>query len=277
MFVDSAPSSVSSVYERSNVEGFFDVPNDDYHSLPGISSTNIGQIMQDPKVFADGLYEDDCDSDADHFVFGTMVHEALMFPDAFKDKYAVFPGKVRRGKKWVAFKEECEEAGLITVTTNMMESCDRILEMVGDVPEHDALFTNENNYYELSTWVNDPNTGLLCKIRPDVLTVCPDSTLVDIIDIKTAPTAEFEIETPGSRYTKGFKYSVRSYGYNRQEAFYTDMIEALGYTVNSFRFFVVGKDLNGNEIYSLSEEWVTEGREEYIETLSKYNRIIMGV
>lgn len=273
MIIESAPSAVTCPAE---VEGFWTVPNNKYHNLPGISSTNIGEIMVDARAYADGEVVNDKDPNADHFVFGTMVHEAIMFPESFADMYNVFPGKVRRGKKWEAFKLECEEAGLIPVPNQMMDDCKKIQEIVGSVDEHDALFSSPFNNYEMSAWINDPCSGLLCKIRPDVLVVDPGSPCrVDVIDIKTAPTAEWEIGDGANRYKKGFKYSVRSYGYYRQQAFYTDMLQNMGYIVNSFKFFVIGKDLNGNGLYELGDEWVQEGREEYLDALMKYKRVIM--
>jgi len=278
MIIDSAPSAVSECFGRADVEGFYHIDNDTYHLLPGVSSTNTADIMVDPAAYLNGESAFDKDPNADHFVFGSMVHEALMFPDSFRDLYNVFPGKVRRGKKWEAFKDECSEAGLIAIPNQMMDDCNRIIEMVGDVPEHDALFSSPFNNYELSGWINEPESGILCKIRTDVLRLLPSSpTVVDIVDIKTAPTAEFEIDPGVSRYTKGFKYSIRSYGYYRQQAFYNDMLENMGYTVNSFRFFVIGKDLKGNALYTLGDEWIEEGREEYKDALASLKRIIMGV
>ena len=275
MIIESAPSIVSSVGCLASVNGFYMVPNDWYHKLPGISSTNIGDIIVDARAYANGEVVNDKDPNADHFVFGTMVHEALMFPESFADMYNVFPGKVRRGKKWEEFKLECEEAGLVAVPAQMMDDCKRIQEMVGSVDEHDALFSSPFNNYEMSAWINEPCSGLLCKIRPDILNVVTGSTKVDVIDIKTAPTAEWEIGDGANRYKKGFKYSVSSYGYYRQQAFYTDMLHAMGYIVNSFKFFVIGKDLKGNGLYELGKEWVHEGREEYLDALMKYKRIIM--
>lgn len=273
MIKDAAPGYIKDNYEEV-IPGFYNVPIDMYHTFPGVSSSNIGDIYYDVEAYANG----ECLSEGpspDVALVGNMIHEMLMFPDAAKDKYIAFEGKVRRGKKWDEFNQECEENELIPVTQSMWDLAIKVLDEVGGHHKHDTIFNPDDvrRECELSAWFFDDSTGILCKFRPDVMHISDND--IYIYDIKTTPTAEW-VTDGSNKYQKGFKYSVRKYHYYRQQAFYVDGVSSLGYNPIGFDFFVVGKDVIGNRIHTLGHEWVGQGRKEYKDALYRLKKELIS-
>lgn len=80
---------------------------------------------------------------------------------------------------------------------------------------------------EQSVYWIDPVTGILCRCRPDWWT---DDDL--IVDVKTCDDASPE----------GFRHSIEKWGYEVQDAFYTDGTTAVGRKPRAFLFLAIQKD-----------------------------------
>jgi len=250
---------------------YYEVNNRLYHSMPGISSSNFGDMLEDLPGFVAGVDAFEDDTPADHFVLGEMVHSGAL-EGTLEFLFAPYTGKVRRGKQWEEFKKECEEKNKTPVSTSMWEQANKMVESLDGSTEFGEYI--ESGYIETSGWINDPYTGILCKVRPDIL-VPLDGGQWHIVDLKTTRCPEWEGE---GRHKKGFKFSIQNYGYDRQAAFYTDMLTAMGFNISGFTFFVVGKEEPWNvHEYRLPPAWIEEGRREYRQLLKKYKRYITYV
>lgn len=135
------------------------------------------------------------------FVFGGMVHTAILEPELFESRYAVFEG-TRRGKAWDAWQEE--HAGVESLKPHEL---DRVLAIAEAVRKHRIAgpLLRGGRREEPLTWT-DEVTGLACKgrldyIRPDV-----------IVDLKSA-------DNPAP---KKFERAAADFGYAGQLAFYHD-------------------------------------------------------
>ena len=97
------------------------VENNKYHALPGTSSSNIRDIADDVQAYMHGNTEPHAESDAK--LLGAAAHCYILQPELFDIEYAVYLGKVRRGKQWDEFVEEQEEYDKEIITKKMYERC----------------------------------------------------------------------------------------------------------------------------------------------------------
>lgn len=120
------------------------------------------------------------------------------------------------------------------------------------------LIASSNSVIEQSGYWIDPETGLLCRVRPDLHR--PDLKI--IIDLKTTASA----------MRRDFQTSIAKYGYHAQEAFYTDGMSALGQQVDGFIFIAVEKkDPFCIAVYELEPTAVDRGRERIRQALKIYS------
>jgi exodeoxyribonuclease VIII len=135
------------------------------------------------------------------FIFGGAVHCAILEPEKFDERYAVFDG-IRRGKAW-----EDWLAIHPGVESLKPDELDAIRSIAAAVLGHRvaAGLLRGGRREEAVTWT-DEETGLACKGRLDYLR--PDF----VIDLKTTR------DPAPSR----FERASASYGYAGQVAFYHD-------------------------------------------------------
>lgn len=248
-----------------------EVPIKDYHASTGVGSSNVGEILEDLPGFMAGVSA--FDEMNDNFLLGQMVHDGLLSPHLYESSYAVFDGKVRRGKKWDEFKVNCEQVGMEPVTLKLKDQAEAMLKAMSQNDLVLELMDNSNKVCEGSGWVVEPSSGILCKVRPDLLTWDSELNGWFVTDLKTASNSHWK---GVGKYSKGFEFSVRSYGYNRQQCFYTDLLTELGMNILGFSFLVVGKSKPYDIFrYYLPQAWVDDGRAEYKEQLDRYKRALI--
>ena len=110
---------------------------------------------------------------------------------------------------------------------------------------------------ELSGFVADPETGVICRHRFDKLTKSGIA-----IDLKTTLDGRND----------AFSRSIQSYGYHIQNAFYYDQYELItGNQLTNFLFIVVESESPyAAKLYRLDNESIEIGRSIYREALNKY-------
>jgi hypothetical protein len=93
---------------------------------------------------------------------------------------------------------------------------DKAIKMVSAIKRHDAykrLLTGGHAQLSAYIKIND----VLCRVRPDYVKYFSDSDTLIITDLKTTKSCK----------PNDLKYSIKQYGYNRQAAFYTDVMKTL--------------------------------------------------
>ena len=218
------------------------IPNEAYHAGPGISKSGLWELhTKSPLHFPFAPREE-----KNFFDLGEAGHIAVLEPDQLEARVYRGPDD-RRGNKWTDAQEFCKIEGKVCLTS---KDYDKAL-MIRDALHADAtinsLVTSAAAQVEASGFWTDPETGLLCRCRPDLYR--PDLGL--IVDLKTTTSA----------HPAKFARSVVDYGYHAQEAFYSDGWRALGQAVDAFVFIAVEKtDPFAFAIYELPPSIVTEGR-----------------
>lgn len=205
---------------------YANISNADYHSGPGYSKSQLDLVDQSPALVLWSRRAPRSFTSAGHI--GTALHCLLLEPAQFWHEYALGPDCGRRSN---ADKERWEEfeRSLVGRTALTVDEYDDLIEMRDSVlahPEAAGLLSLPSAVPECSAYWIDPNTGLLCRCRPDLWVPAHGV----IVDVKTTEDIH------------RFKWSVRDYRYDVQDAFYRDGVQAAtGIGVTGFFFLVVGK------------------------------------
>ena len=180
------------------------IPNEAYHAGPGVSKTGLWTIKKSTPAHYKFPPER---KRKEHFEFGDAAHLAILEPDAFEKR--VFRGPDdRRGNKWKDALEACELDKLILLTSTDYDNALAVRDAVHADQWINSIVTGGERMVEASGYWIDPETGELCRCRPDLYR----ADLGIILDVKSTQSA----------HPTDFKKSVINYGYHSQEAFYTD-------------------------------------------------------
>lgn len=184
---------------------------------------------------------------------GSAAHTAVLEPHRFMSDYALFTGKIRRGKKWDAF-----------VATNEGKSIIKADEHAEAMAMRDAIRSDSvaKRYIEFGeaevalVWT-DEETGLLCKGRVDWLCHDPADVLADV-------------KTSGNIESYRFCQSAAKLQYHLQTAFYSDGYKAITGRDPEFKVIAVEQsDPHDVAVYDMPPEVLDQGREDYRELLAK--------
>lgn len=196
---------------------------------------------------------------------GTALHEKLLTPNLYEQKYAVVPEsiKVRRGKEWDAFKEEHEGMEYIRIAD--FQKVSAMAKSLEDNSEVCEVFKKTPLTAREVVLTADIN-GVFVKSKVDMV-AHQGKTL---IDIKTATDAS----------PKAFVRQAAELGYDVQAAFYIMNAEANGLKPEKFAFYVVETEFPYTTgIYTFDKEssFVRAGKLEVERRLSAYKQAVEAV
>jgi hypothetical protein len=123
-----------------------------------------------------------------------------------------------------------------------------------------AIQLLENAQVEQSLYWTDPDTGILCKCRPDILR----NNLV--CDLKTAQDG----------CPRSFQYAAFDYGYHIQAAMIQEaLIQLKQIQINDFLFLVIEKTAPyAISIYQLDQVSLAQGHHEFKTLLRRYQHCL---
>ncbi|BEG74470.1 MULTISPECIES: PD-(D/E)XK nuclease-like domain-containing protein [Achromobacter] len=199
-----------------------------YHRGPGISKTGLDHVARSPALFY-ALHLDPArpaEKERAGQLEGQLAHCAILEPAEFDRRYAVGPDVSRATKAWKEW-EASLPAGVIAIKPDQRETALRQAESVRRLPDvAEALAAGRP---EVSAYWIDPDTGVLCRCRPDWVHPAGESGVV-LLDVKTysdASPAEFARQIARKRY-------------HVQDAFYSEGFgRAAGVDVLGFVFVAV--------------------------------------
>lgn len=229
------------------------IPNEAYHAGPGISKSGLWKIhTSTPAHFK----FPPPDKDKPHFAFGEAAHMAILEPDLFEQRAYRGPDD-RRGNKWTDAVEFCRIEGKVLLTSADYDNVLAVRDAVHADAWINSIVTGGDRMVEASGFWTDPETGVMCRCRPDLYR----ADLKVMIDVKSTASAA----------PRDFAKSVANYGYHAQEAFYTDGWRALGQQVDAFVFIAWEKESPfAFAIYELPPSIVEEGRARIRSALQVY-------
>lgn len=220
-----------------------------------LSPSNLIQKRNGPRVESDAL------------LFGQAFHARLEHfdnQDAYLNMVAVPPSLSRATKegKEAHAKFEAENAGKLILDSKEWDLLENMLLAVKAHPDANALLSAKGIAEETFVW-QDPDTGVICKCRPDKRLLEAPAGLPDgmVLDWKTARSCE----------RRDLRNSIAEYRYHVQAAFYLDGIRAvLGHDVGPFVHAFIEKGNRFRVVLGVvGEHSIEEGRKAYKAELAK--------
>lgn len=239
---------------------YTDIPNDAYHSGPGVSKSVLDYVAIAPAL---AQWNRDCPRDADDdsaASFGTLFHTFLLEPDRFHAETVVEPKLDRRTNvgKAVAEAFATESAGKTVISAEDMRKLEFMRASVMAHPQARWLVEAEGDVESCIYWV-DPLSGELCRMRMDKHI----RSHVIIGEIKTIDKLS------------NFQRNIEEFRYFVQDGTYSIGYEAHYLESPGFLFVVVQttKELGRYPcaVYELTQEDKADGRAEFRRCLDIYH------
>lgn len=229
-----------------------DMPNEVYHSLPGISKSGLDLIARSPAHYAFREYREPTRA----MQLGSATHLAILEPELFSKQYMLLKNVSDRRSS--EYKQAVKEYGAENVLTSNEAS--QVVGMVDAVKQNPyAVERLATGTAELAFFARDPLTGVLVKCKFDWLDEQNRS-----LDLKT------------TQDLRDFARSVANYRYHVQQAYYEDVFYwCTGDTLQAFDFLAVESSApHGNRIITLDKPSVDYGRKLYREALNTYDKCL---
>lgn len=219
-----------------------DIPEDEYHSSNGISSTTLKTYLN--MAPNEALYAKmNPREPSPSMVIGSLLHVFVLEPDRADDCYAVQPDfnlRSKAGKESKAAFDK-ENAGKLIVTNDQLEQAKMMALSVEKNKDAQILLDGSINESSVYYWYQKPDSDdprdyrTMCKVRPDIL--CTNGPV--IADLKSCEDAT---ET-------GFQKSIVNFFYHLSAAMYLDGVnsskellkETSNYHYQHFAFIAVSK------------------------------------
>ena len=227
------------------------MPNEAYHNHPeGISSTGMKAMLVSAAHFKfQPAYTNTRPKE-----LGTAIHTALLEPDRYAAEYVLLREvKVRTASEYKqAVKVHGRELVLVS------HEADKVAGMQEAVLSNELMRSrlNGEGWRELSLFVRDPDTGVLVRVRFDLLLT--DGTIVDVKKTQDArPDA--------------FSRAIDNYGYDLSAALYADALQWATGEEGQFEFAAVEEEMpHGHKLYRPCDTTLNEGRRKYREALATF-------
>ncbi|EIK2846494.1 exodeoxyribonuclease VIII [Salmonella enterica] len=233
---------------------YYDIPNEAYHAGPGVSKSQLDDIADTPAIY---LWRKNAPVDTEKtksLNTGTAFHCRVLEPEEFSKRFIIAPEFNRRtsaGKEEEkTFLEECARTGRTVLTAEEGRKIELMYQSVMALPLGQWLVESAG-YAESSVYWEDPETGILCRCRPDK--IIPEFHW--IMDVKT--TADIQ----------RFRTAYYDYRYHVQDAFYSDGYRAQFGEIPTFVFLVASTTAECGrypvEIFMMGEDAKLAGQREY--------------
>ena len=246
---------------------YTDITNEQYHSSAGISRSGITRFNRSPfHYWNDYLKPSRANKEPTlSMILGEALHSYVLENSKFTRRYLISDKVDRRtsaGKEYIANLESIRNNRII-IDTDEFKKIELMAEQISNTLLAKGIIDEAN--YESSMFWNDPETGVLCKSRPDII----HNNM--IVDLKTTNDAHSDV----------FKYSIREYGYHIQAAMAIDgqsIIGTLsGKQINHNKFIIIAvenKEPYACAVYILHEDTISAGREIYKSCLPLYKKCL---
>lgn len=232
--------------------GIHSISNEDYHGGAGVSRSQLWTLWS--RTPAHMRYGDN--EPKTEFAIGGVAHTAILEPDLMTARYMVGPNARGNSNIWKQAELEAAASGKLLVKPDEWNMGIAVRDSAYKNPMVRRLM--EAPVIEQSGYWTDKETGVLCRVRPDIYS----ERHALLADIKTAANAA------ASKFTR----SALDFGYHLQEAMYPEgWINAGGGDVDGFLFIVIEKDPPFMVVaYELEESASAEGFAVYRAALRKY-------
>lgn len=208
------------------VDAAADIPNEDYHRLPSLSSSGA-RLLLPPSCPALFKWERDHPVYKDVFDFGSAAHKKVL-GDPFAE-IVIFESPNWLKKADQTAKREARESGLIPLLRKEFVQVEDMAAAILAHPIASVLFDPASGKPEQSLFWTDEQTGVECRVRLDWLPYPIEGRRMILPDYKTADCAE----------PKTWARSAANFGYPQQAVWYMDGVKACGLDPDPVFLFVI--------------------------------------
>ena len=257
--------------------GIYAMSDKDYFAAEAINNSGLKAMLVSPAHFK---WQQDHPKEATKdMLAGSACHCAILEPDQFMSRYAVLPDNAparptpqmlaakkpsessqQRIQFWQTF--EAQNADKEILTNEQAAEFMHIGQTIRDHPELKRFF--EAGKAEQAVFGIDPETELLCKCKPDYLTVVGKYKVM--LEMKSTDDAR-----PGP-----FQRKAMNFGYFQAAAFYPDVMEWAGLGAPDL-YLIVAFERDppyGVKIYEVPDEAKDYGRRQYRAALNLYKHCL---
>jgi len=244
--------------------GLVNIDEQQYRALPLMNQSAIKHGMRSMahmKAYMDGEIK----FTSDALSLGSLVHAVVLEEEYFSDMYAIMPKIDRRTK---AGKQAYEDFLAVNADREICKEEDwetamKMRESVWSHPAAAPLLKRKGKAEQTITW-NDPDSGIDCKGRIDLLLEGKGRQKPMIVDLKTTQDA-------GPDFAK----SIAKFGYHMQAAFYQDGMmygekRNCGFTIIAVEKtapYAVG-------VYLMDKAALEQGRKNYKKVLTSWKNAV---
>ena len=188
----------------------YDIPDVEYHALPGLSSTGVKAMLDSPARYQHMRTHrvEKTAFDVGHAAHAKILGVGLGIAE-YPAEHLTPSGNVSTKAATIAWAAEQRENGLVPVAPDQVRAVNAMAESVLAHPSARPLF--EHGAPEVSLLWDDPETGVRCRGRIDYL---HDRPLA--VDLKTGRSAD----------PRRFDRTAVDYGYGEQAVHYLDGLRA---------------------------------------------------
>ena len=236
----------------SKSQGVYNISNEEYHTGEGISRSGIMEFKITPFHYWNAYLNPERPEKkppTPAMVFGTILHNYILEPGTFDDRYIVAEKVDKRTKFGISYHQTLhEEKGIREIIAkDIFLEIKKIAEALWKNELAKALITGAQ--FEQSFYWTDPDSGILCKARPDIW----HSNM--ICDLKSTDSAS----------PRDFQNALYKYGFHIQAAMINQAIKHVyKKDIREFIYITVEKDFPyAHALYKLDEIALEHGIADY--------------
>lgn len=246
---------------------------DYFADYSAVSNSMLSAFQKSPAIYHGKYVSRSVPDDVtDAMRKGSCFHKAMEFYGKADVPYIICQKCDRRtkdGKETYAIAQQIAEASSLPLV--MQDEHDAIVGMVKSVTSHPiaSLLIQHGKHREIAIRWHDPETGIECKCKPDLISGCligePQNQRPALVDYKTALDP----------YPDAFGRSVANFSYHRQAAHYCAGAEALFGEPFAWCLVVVGSEPpHETFVYVIEPPDMARGERERSRLLRDMNRRI---
>ena len=152
---------------------YADVPNETYHSWPGVSKSMLDKIIETPAHLKDYMEQDEHVQTAP-MLLGSATHTSVLQPEKFDDEYVVMPDIDGRTAEARAFRAAAKKKGKTPITHIDGRWMKAISKRVRETTWFKRWMNRQPLIENSIVWDMD---GYVCRARPDLIA---DETIIDL-------------------------------------------------------------------------------------------------
>ncbi len=188
-----------------------DMDIEEYHDHPAASASGLKMFLKCPEVYRYEMLDperaEEREVEKKTFVIGSAFHTLCLEPDLFKNRFHIIGDDVRKDERTAAYKAEIAKAdGRTILKEKEIADVRGMAKAVSRNPEA-MKYLVKPGHIEASLFWDDPETGVQCRARPDL--ILPDDDT--IINFKSAADASYDA-FERSLWSMAYDIAIDHYG-----------------------------------------------------------------